>query len=489
MQKLIDVIKRNTIVFLIIILSLPTFFRMLKPGIYSMQDFHFFRLLQFDKCVKTLQIPCRWAPDAGLGYGEPLFNFYGQLPYAIGEIYHLLGGNIIDSVKFLFILSLVGSSISMFFLARSVWKDDFAALISSIVYLYAPYRAVDVWVRGALPEAMAFVIFPLILLSIEKKSLTWFTVSVSILILTHNLSFVMFLPIIAVWIILRKSWKSVFGFLISVFVTAFYVLPVIFESKFVGLESTTSGYFDFRAHFVTLYQIFLSRFWGYGASTWGVEDGLNLSIGLLQWMIPFIILVLVFVKRKLVSNKEFLVLFVLGVFYLFLTHNKSTFIWQNVSYLSYIQFPWRFLGVATFCFALASGAVIQFFEKQRAIVSVFLVLTLILLSFSFFREDIWYSVDDNFFTTGEEWNRQRTASIGDYWPKFGHEIPTSPSDGKFINYFPGWVGAEPEGGLIPSEGTKFKDTTVRTVGNIISLVSIIVFGFLSFRKRKWAKKD
>jgi len=108
--------------------------------------------VEFDKCIKALQIPCRWAPDAGLGYGEPLFNFYGQFTYAVGEIYHLLGGSIINSVKFLFILSLAGSGISMYFLAKRIWKNDYAALVSSVVYLYAPYRSLDVWVRGALPR-------------------------------------------------------------------------------------------------------------------------------------------------------------------------------------------------------------------------------------------------------------------------------------------------------------------------------------------------
>jgi hypothetical protein len=211
-MKLKNMIKKfflnNWPLILILTLAIPTFWRMLTPGIYSMQDYHFFRQLEFDKCVKMLQLPCRWAPDAGLGYGEPLFNFYGQLPYAIGEIYHLLGGSIIDSVKFLFILSLLGSAVSMFFLSRRLWKNNFSALISSIVYLYAPYRAVDVWVRGALPEALSFILFPLILLSVEKKSLVWFSFLLSALILTHNLSLVMFLPILLVWIIYRRFWKG-----------------------------------------------------------------------------------------------------------------------------------------------------------------------------------------------------------------------------------------------------------------------------------------
>ena len=158
--------------------------------------------------------------------------------------------------------------------------------------------------------------------------------------------------------------------------------------------------------------------------------------------------------------------------------------------MAYIQFPWRFLGVATFCLALSSGAITQFFEKQKIIISIVIVAAAIALNFSFFREDIWYSANDSFFTTGAEWDRQRTASIGDYWPLFGHSIPVSPSDGKYINYFPGWIGATPdENGLIPVEGTKFTNTPVRSVGNIISLLSVIGFGVLAvIKNKKWKEK-
>src|SRR5258706_123614 len=399
MQKLTNFLSKNIFVVLILLLSIPTFYKMLQPGIYSMQDFHFFRLYEFDKCIQNLQIPCRWSPDAGLGYGEPLFNFYGQLPYAIGEIYHLVGGSIINSLKFLFILSLFGSSVSMFFLAKEIWKNNYSAFISSIIYLYAPYRAVDVWVRGALPEAFSFIFFPLI-----------------------------------------------------------------------------------------LFQIFISRFWGYGGSTWGIGDGLSLSIGTIQWLLPLVILIAIVIRNKISKNMTFLTLFIVGIFYIFLTHNKSTFLWTHISGMAYIQFPWRFLGVATFCFALSSGAILQFFEKQKVLVSLIVAILAIVFNLSFFRGDIWYKVSDSYFTTGAEWTRQRTASIGDYWPQFGHKIPNLPGNGKYINYFPGWNNTPDENGLIPSSGASFKDTPIRKIGNIISLSTIIVAAIYVLKKKIWAER-
>lgn len=487
MQQFINFLHRKIFLALVLVLIVPSFYGMMRFGMFSTQDFHIFRLVEFDKCVRLLQIPCRWSPDAGLGYGEPIFNYYGQFAYAVGEIFHLFGISFIDSVKTLFIVSLLGSGLTMFILVRRIWKNNLGALVSSILYVYAPYRAVDVWVRGALPEAFSFILFPLIILSIEENSLGWFSVLVSILVLTHNLSFVMFLPIVFIWLIYRKFWKGFAGLLIAAFMSAFYILPIIFESKFVGLQNTITGYFDYRAHFVTLYQLLISRFWGYGASVWGASDGLSLSLGQIQWIVPLLTMLVIFFKRKVFASREFIILFAVGLFYIFLTHNKSTIIWNLVSPMSYIQFPWRFLGLATFCFALASGLLVNLFGKKNQIwISVLIILVTIFLNISFFRPDIWYAVGDSYYLTGEEWTRQRTASIGDFWPNFGHEIPSFPSDGKFINYFPGWVGATPVDGLISTSGVRFTDTPVRRIGNTISLISFVAFAV--FCLRRWKEK-
>ncbi len=487
MQKVINFTKKNIFILFVVVVSIPTFWRMLPFGIYSMQDFHLFRLFEFDKCVKLFQIPCRWSPDAGLGYGEPLFNFYGQFSYIPGEISHLIGLSFIDSLKTVFIISLLGSMIAMFFLAKKIYNNNYAAFISSVIYIYAPYRAVDVWVRGALPEAFSFVLFPLILLSIEYKNSFWFSLLLATLTICHNLSVVMFLPILIVWIVYRRFWKAIPAGIFAAMLSAFYILPVIFESKFINIGSTIGGYFDFRAHFVTISQLLISRFWGYGGSTWGAADGLSLSVGQIQWILPILIFVILVFKNKIKSHKEFIIFFILGWFFLFLTHNKSTFIWTSLPFMAYIQFPWRFLGMATLCFAIASGAIFSLINKQKVLICLIIVIFAVGLSYSFFREDIWYKVSDMYFTTGAEWDRQRTASIGDFWPDLGHTIPDKPATGEFINYFPGWVGALPVNGLIPAKGTRFTDTPIRSLGNIISLISLLFITVLLI-KQKFVKE-
>lgn len=555
MQKLL---KYKTTIFLVVLLILiiPTFWRMIKPGIFSMHDFHDFRLLEYDKCIKDLQVPCRWSPDAALEYGQPLFNFYGQLSFAFGEIFVLSGFSILDSLKITFAATFIFSAIAMFFLGRQLWGNNFAGLLSALVYTYAPYRAVDVWVRGALPEAFAFIFFPLIvyffndfILHQKSRSLILFSFFSSGLILTHNLSALMFAPFLTVWggyfLIKEKAWMLLPKFIPSAFLifglSAFYLLPVIVESKLITLSQTTSGYYDFKLHFTTLNQLLVSRFWGYGASFWGDKDDLSLSVGHIQWILPLAGATLILILSSWKKYFHFFVLLGLGWFFLFLTHNKSIFLWEGIPPLQFVQFPWRFLGSAEFAFALAAGVVTVLLKKESfKILLVSLITSLLLiLNINFFFEDLWYQMSDREYFRGAKYEYLATSGIKDYYPIFGKTYPThlappnpiftdgmgmakliekkSQSARYFLDirspkaevqipivYFPGWEAHSHKGkvdiyptsdlGLITAKVTPldqelkliFKDTPIRQIGNIISVISLATaFGwFLILLKKK-----
>lgn len=144
---------------LILILSLPAYSLLARFGIHTMHDFHPFRQFEYNLCLRSGVFPCRWAPDAGMGFGEPVFNYYSHFPYWVGGLLSLFKFSVINSTKISLALSLSLSAVFMYFLARRYW-GSLSGLVSALFYVYAPYRAVDVWVRGALPEAWAFVFFP-----------------------------------------------------------------------------------------------------------------------------------------------------------------------------------------------------------------------------------------------------------------------------------------------------------------------------------------
>lgn len=510
--------------FLLLLLTIPAFVLMLRPGVYTMHDFHVFRQYEFDKCIKDKTFPCRWSGNAGLGYGEPVFNFYGQFPYWIGEIIHFLGFQIIDTVKLLFILSLVLSAFTMFVFARTYW-GNLGGLVSAVFYVYAPYRAVDVWVRGALPEALSFVLFPLILLFIDRKNYLLFSLSLAVLILTHNLSVFMFLPFLAAfWLYKSRDLKFIPAAFFSLLLSSFYLLPVIFESQLITLTKTTEDYYNYRIHFTTLRELFVSRFWGYGASLWA-QKYLSVSAGHLHWIIPAILALLLPLKLRgrIKEGVVFYMLFCLALFALFLTHGKSSLIWNYISPLKYVQFPWRFLSISTLFLSLATGAVVNLISQKRSkIISIILVSLVILVNFSFFRPDIWRDITDSEQFSGPLWDEQRSSALPDFWPQSAPSLPTkfaptspmirtgdgylkSSTDRSFrlyiepeyakvsfpIVFFPNWTALVdnketpvfPDGdlGLVTARIPKgehlvslqFKDTLPRLLGNLVSATALL----------------
>lgn len=526
---------------LLLILTIPAFLMMLRSGFFTVSDFHLFRLYEFGLCMRDGQIPCRWSPDAGFGFGEPVFNFYTQLPYLFGFILNSLGLTLIGSMKTLFILSFVFSFFSMYFASFEIWKSRWGAILSAMLYLYAPYRAVDVWVRGALPESLSFIFFPLIILYFEKmikRKGKYFFILIflfSILLLTHNISFFIFNIFFIPWVFYRYiiSKKTrllllpILSIVIAGLISSFYLLPVIFESKFVMIDSTTMGYFDFRGHFVGLTQLLLSTNWGYGASVFGPEDGLNLSIGFMQWLGAAAAFFLIVIRKEIVKYKDFITLLLFGLFFLFLIHPRSIDIWELAPFFSYIQFPWRFLGISLFCLSLAVG-VLGKLIKSRYI--LFLVgLFSIVFTFSYFREDIWLDVGDNYYLEGEFWDIERSASALDFWPKYGDFVPNYLAPTAFsgtelivrnsnsaiykivdedfdsyifpMAYFSGWraftnereieLSYNNEGLMLVKGGDvelgeirfEFKNTGIRTFGNLISLLTLSALLLFSFLRK------
>ena len=75
----------------LILICLPAFALLFQRGYFSMHDdLQATRQLELNKCFVDGQVPCRWVPDLGYGFGYPLFNYYPSLPYLIGQPFRWL---------------------------------------------------------------------------------------------------------------------------------------------------------------------------------------------------------------------------------------------------------------------------------------------------------------------------------------------------------------------------------------------------------------
>jgi len=423
-----------------VILVIPLVYRLFRPGFFPIyDDMQVIRLEQLDECLKDGQIPCRWVPDLGYGYGYPLYQYYAPLPYYLMEAVHLSGLSFIDSVKAGFILSMIFSGM-FFYLFLKNFLPKSAALFGTILYLYAPFKAGDLYVRGAMGELWGFVALPLVLWGFEnligkktKSSMAFFAACLAIYLTSHNLTVLMSLPLVFSWIVLRllrqKAGKETLvrlaiSGLIGLALSSFYWLPLVIERNLVYLETLKQGYFNYLAHFISLKQIFISTKWGYGPSIEGSLDDVFLGLGPIASVLGSLGILFGIISKK----KEIKIISVFfGLLFIasdFLAHGRSAGIWANLEFLQFLQFPWRFMLIGVFATSVLGGIFVSSLkEKTSWILCVALFIGTLALYGNFYQPKGWLDISDGEKLSGESWERQLTASIYDYLPKVAKYAP------------------------------------------------------------------
>jgi len=433
-------LKKYLPLILILILSFFSFRALLNPGFFMMHDSQqVARLFEMDKALRAGQFPVRWVEDLGFGYGYPLFNFYPPFVYYLGEIAHLVGVSFIDSIKIVWFLALVGSGLAMYFLSREFWGKT-GAVISALFYIYAPYHAIDAYVRGALAELFSFVWLPLILLMAykgikENKAFyfVWSGIFLGLLMITHNLIFLPFVIIYTCWFVLiysifgQKNWlKFIVSFLLPIIVsfclTAFFWLPSLSEKQFTLVDDLlTKSLASYKIHFVCLSQLWDSP-WGFGGSIPGCVDGLSFKIGKLHLFLTSIAIVvglITFKKLPKISSLIFGTILIFA-FSAFMTTDYSRFIWDNISQLWYLQFPWRFLEFVSLLTAFLAGSIVLIIKNKKVKLCTTSVVVIILIFLSaklFVPQTYLDTISDKQLTSDEAIKWDVSSSSFEYLPR------------------------------------------------------------------------
>lgn len=375
---MISLLKKYGDFFIIFVLTIVAITPLFTPGFFPIHDDEQVgRLYELNLDVQSGQLPPRLAQDLGYGYDYPLFNFYPSFIYYLAEMYHLFGFSYIASIKIMIATGFIAAAIAMYLLTKEYF-GRFAGIVSAVLYTYASYHSVDVYVRGALPEFWSFVFLPAIFWSftkLAKKRSVLFTIVTGILlagfVLTHNLIALMSAPFVVsflIYLLFMTKEKAKFVRLtflsigIGVCLSAYFWLPELVEKQYTMVNLLTTELADYAIHFVYPIQFWYSP-WGYGGSTAGMADGLSFQIGRLYFYALFALLVYALFLFKKQRKTALLVFLLLSLFFfsLFMQTVFSKSIWDMLqSVMAYIQFPWRFLLISNFLAAFAIGALFDF---------------------------------------------------------------------------------------------------------------------------------
>jgi uncharacterized membrane protein len=437
------------IVLIVVLVCTPTVFPLFHSGFFSFHDnTQVVRVFEMSKSLKDGMFPVRWVEDLGYGYGYPIFNFYGPLPYYVGGVLVLTGFSALVATKCMFVIGILLSAVTMFFFSKRFF-GSLGGVLSAVFYSYFPYHAVNIYVRGAVGEFYAYAFLPLVFLGLfrlleikEGKNInlknfyTVVTISLGIFLVavSHNLTLFMLLllivPLSILIIALSKQKKDIFililiSIVFGLLLSAFYILPAFLEMNYTNVSSQIGGGSDFHDHFVCFSQ-YLNSPWGFGGSTKGCIDGLSFKLGkfnILLFAVSILLLVAsLFKKRWRVQEKLFSLSIVFFVFSIFLTLEMSKFIWESIPLMSYLQFPWRFINFISLFMAFSVGFVIFYIEEQFGkkigLGILIIVVGLIILSSSkLFVPQSFNSFSNSFYTQKTYINYTVSKISDEYLPK------------------------------------------------------------------------
>ncbi len=433
-------IKKSNLIFILffIILAFIPVWSLFAPGLPQTHDGvdHVARIMAFYQNLSEGILIPRWASILNWGYGHPILQFLYPLPSYIASLFVLFGFSFMDSAKIVYILGEILSFCFMY-----LWLKQFMArsssLLGAVLYAYAPYRFIDLFVRGDIGENLAFAFIPLSLyfihkLSVKKDylSLSLGSFSIAFLILSHNAISLITIPLIFLYG-LFLWWKLKFdkSFLIKFLVqfglgftfSMFFWLPALIEGKYTLRNIVTQGVY--KTNFINLGNLIYGP-WSFGGSgVFSIQIGIVHLIALIAS--PFIAFKLYLKKDK--SLYLVLGLLVFTLLSIFIMSSVSDFIWSRVILLQNFQFPWRFLGLIVFTTSVL-GALIseQIKQKHKTFVILVLIILVVVLN-------IRYTIPQGYFYTLDKFENglyKSTTDTGESSPiwsvRFMEHFPKSP---------------------------------------------------------------
>jgi hypothetical protein len=376
-------------------------------------------------------------------------------------------------------------------------KNHFAkisALVGAVLYIYNPYFLWDLYKRGSVGEVLALGIVPFVLYFIDSEKRVVASILTALLITSHNTLAILFLPFILLYFVLietsRKTNAKVvisrlFIFLaISLGISAFFWLPIIFELPLTVFSTTTVS--EYGKYFVS--------------------D--SAAVGIIPIFVLIASIIVMLIKRTYSLVLYFMV--IVAIISVFFSWQISSFFWTDQLLGKFVQFPFRFLSLFVLAVAYLGAFVFSAVTKYIPIFAFFCIGFIIVAAAPFIKNIESKDVRDDIYST----NMDTTTVKNEYMPIWVKDTPRSLAENQIervdestvqINtiYWPGHIVRINEeevpidystdqgvmrvetGEAIGNISVSFGETGLRKMGDIISIIAVTVACVLVLRKPKY----
>jgi hypothetical protein len=330
---------------------------------------HYYRVVAMRQALNDGILFTRYLPDLAFGYGFPFFNYRAPVSYYLTLALFLVGLALPTAMKLVYVVSIVGSAVTAYLLVRDLFGPR-AGLVAAVAYAYAPYQFLNALTRGNAPESLALALLPLTLWAFRRLALTgrrrWFLVSIgslAALYLTHNISSLLFTPLLiaylfVLWLVHRREghWlATVSAFALALGLTAFFWAPAILEKGYVQLHASHSNRNnDFHYNFLSLAEILAPP---RPVDTSLLNPPMLIHLGLVPTLLATIGVIVGLLRELDRERRVTLIFFALAAIVMVgMSTGASLWLWENLPLISFVQFPWRFIGRAALPIAILASA-------------------------------------------------------------------------------------------------------------------------------------
>ncbi|MEO6393547.1 MAG: 6-pyruvoyl-tetrahydropterin synthase-related protein [Pyrinomonadaceae bacterium] len=359
-------------ILLVVAIGLLAIIPALIFGSPSNQDLtHHFRLaLHFYDSMRTGGLPAGWLASAASGYGDVTPRFYPPALYYLLAGSRLALGNWYNGALFTYaIISIVSA------LGTYVWAREFLprgeSVCAAALYTFAPYHLNQFYQAFLLAEFAGAAILPFTFAFVHRVckrgrmgDVAGLAISYALLVLTHLPLTVIgsiALTVYALWCLDKKKlwptlWKLAAAVGLGLAASASFWTTLVAELSWFGGKVTSSDHsteYGYNFVFSTVSTDNLNVWW------------MNiLTLATLALFLP----ALACGRARLTDNERrgvrgTLVLFLFG---LIMTSYLSWPVWRLSQTLQSVQFPWRWLAVASLAGAVLAAAHLSFWlEKAR----------------------------------------------------------------------------------------------------------------------------
>lgn len=360
-------------------------------------NFHINRIIGTIQSIRDGQIFPMIIPNFvnGFGYGTNLF--YPPLAMYLPIIMLLLTfGSVLNAFKLMIFIAVVFSGINIFNLIFNITESKKTSLIVALIYLTIPYKLVDIYVRMAIGEILAFVFIPLVFHGlydiVEKNGDKWYLLVIGAvgILLSHNISTFLIALVSLIYLLAYSNKILQEKKLKKILICAIFIIGMVLFFFAPFLETMlSSDYFveyynnkiNLEANSSYLYELLMGKINNnYLITTFNANkanDEMCLTIGL-QVLIPIMFTPFIWNKVKKENKKLYIVTISIGIISAIASTNLFPWrILQNTIF-GFIQFPMRMLIISTFTLSIISGINISLLLNQKDCLKDIFVIILII---------------------------------------------------------------------------------------------------------------